>query len=390
MPEGQETPHLSASWMKARFLPPAILAVFTLATRLLFHGPVYFADGPQHIRCILDGTYIIQPPGYWLFNRIAGLFSDPALAISVMNIAFSVAGVVVFYYAALLFAAPKNAFVAALAYSSVFYVWFSGEIHSTYASQALFPVAAFLALLHFDRNKADWRLGLAAILFAAGAGFRPSDGAFLLPMLLYYSATRLPRAKAALFLAGICLLCLAWIVPTFLAYSKAPGGIHGVLFYLRAIMTNKSMTAGVNSESLANVARYVVPMLVAFWPVLAAVFLNSKRNSRDWRVRMLLLWILPGSLFFTVSYISNPTYLDFLTPAVLLLALGAPRMMAVTALWNAIVFLGFIPIASRRLPVNVWNCFVGHCTRYGVEHQWCPNLSDLQGSLSVIPNQPRQ
>ena len=386
MPEGRETSHLSASWMKARFVPPAILAVFTLATRLLFHGPVYFADGPGHIRAILEKTYIIQPPGYWLFNRIAGLFSDPALAISVMNISFSVAGVVVFYYAALLFAAPRNAFIAALAYSCIFYLWFSGEVHSTYASQALFPVATFLALLQYERNKAGWQLWLAAILFAVGAGLRPSDGAFLLPMLLYYSATRLPKARAALLLTVICLLCLAWIIPTFIAYSKAPGGIHGVFSYSHAVVTNKSVTTGINSESLANVSRYVLPMLVAFWPVLAAVFLNLKRNSRDWRTRMLLLWILPGSLFFTLSYISNVPYLDFLTPAVLLLAMGAQRMMTITALWNAIVFLGFTPIPSHRLPVNAWNCFVGHCTRYGVEHQWWPNLSDLQGFRSNTSN----
>jgi hypothetical protein len=127
-------------------------------------------------------------------------------------------------------------------------------------------------------------------------------------------------------------------------------------------------------------------MLVAFWPVLAAAVFTLTRDRRDWRTRMLLLWILPGSLFFTLSYISNAPYLDFLTPAVLLLAVGAPRMMAVTALWNAIVFLGFVPIPSRRLPVNVWNCYVGDCTRYGVEHQWWPNLSDLQGFRSNTSN----
>jgi 4-amino-4-deoxy-L-arabinose transferase-like glycosyltransferase len=330
-------------------------------------------------------VYIIQPPGYWLFNRVAGLFSDPVLAILVMNISFSVAGVVVFYYTALFFGGRRKAFLAALAYSCIFYLWFSGEVHSTYASQALFPVAVFCVLLDYEREKASWKLGLAGLLFAMGAGLRPSDGVFLAPMLLYYSLTRLPKLKAVVFLTGIFLLCLCWVIPTLAAYAHVPGGIRGVLFYARDITTQKSVASGI-SLWLANVMRFVVPVLVAFWPVLVAAVLNATRNWQDWRIRMLLVWIVPGTLFFTLSYISDAPYLNFLSAAILLLAIGAPRMMAVTALWNAIFFLGFSPIPSRRLPVNVWNCFAGHFTSYGIEHQWWPNLSTLQGTRSIDPD----
>src|SRR5208282_4548407 len=88
---------------------PAILAVFTLVTRILCRGPLYFGDGPKIVDSILDKTYIVQPPGYWLFARTAGLFSNPVLAITVMNILFSVAGVVIFYYTACLFTSRVNA-----------------------------------------------------------------------------------------------------------------------------------------------------------------------------------------------------------------------------------------------------------------------------------------
>jgi 4-amino-4-deoxy-L-arabinose transferase-like glycosyltransferase len=388
MPVGQKVAYSPVIGAKAEFLPPLVLAVFTLVTRLLFHGLPYFADGPAHLSAIVEKVYIIQPPGYWLFNRIGGLFSDPVIGISTMNIFFSVAGVVVFYFTALFFAGRRSAFLAALAYSCIFYVWFSGEVHSTYASQALFPVATFCALLHYERDKANWLLWTAAAVFAVGAGLRPSDGVFLLPMVLYYSAVRLTKGKAALFLAFIIFLCLGWIIPTVVAFSHAPGGIRGVLSYTHSIATQKSITSGVNGESMANIARYVLPLLVAFWPVLAAAVLNLTRNWRDWRVQMLALWIVPGSLFFVLSYISDAPYLNFLSAAILLLAVGAPRMMAVTAVWNAIVFLGFSPIPSRRLPVNIWNCYVGHFTSYGVRHQWWPNLSALQGSRVIIPGQP--
>lgn len=376
---------------KKLFLP-AILAVYTLLTRLFFHGPVYFIDGSNHIRCILEKVYVIQPPGYWLFNRIAGLFSDPVLAISVMNILFSVAGIVVFYYTALFFAGRTSAFIAALAYSSIFYIWFSGEIHSTYASQIFFPISLFCVLLHYERDRASWKLWLAAAIFAAGAGLRPTDGVFLLPMLVYYSAIRLPRFKAVLFLVLSLVLCLAWVIPTGWAYSQAVGRVPGfdqsaggaqdITHYLQWAMTQRSITTSINIYSIANIIRYIVPLLVAFFPIMVAAMMNLARNWKDWRVQLILSWIVPGSLFFILSFMGCAPYLNFLSAGILLLALGAPRMMAVTAAWNTILFLSVVPIPSHRLAVNVWNCYVVEYSRYGVQHQWSPLLLHIQNDAS--------
>lgn len=72
-----------------------------------------------------------------------------------------------------------------------------------------------------------------------------------------------------------------------------------------------------------------------------------------------------------------------MSAAVLLLAVSAPRMMAVTALWNAVLFLTFSPIPSQRLLDNVWNCYTVEYTRYAIDHKWAPNLSQLQREASV-------
>ena len=300
-----------------------------------------------------------------------------------MNIIFSVAAVVVFYYSALFFTGRRNAYLAALAYSSIFYIWFSGEVHSTYASQALFPVFTFYALLRYERDKASQFLWLAAVLFATGAGLRPSDGAFLLPMLVYYSAARLPRKKAVLFLAVSIVLCLAWVIPTALAYRCSVLGFPGVRTHMLNTVKTRSILTGVNMYSMANITRYVFPLLVAFWPILIIAVLNMIHQWEDWRIRMLLLWILPGSLFFTLSYMSNAPYLNYLSAAVLLLAVSAPRMMVVTAVWNAVLFLGFSPIPSQRILINVWNCYAVEYTRYAIEHHWDPNLSQVESSISI-------
>ncbi len=362
---------------------PAILAVVVLVTRILCRGPLYFGNGPDMVASIAAKTYIIQPPGYWLFDRIAGLFSDPALAITGMNILFSVAGVVVFYYTACFFTGRWNAFLAALAYSTVFYAWFSGEIHSTYASQLLFPLATYYLLLCYERGRAKWMLWIAALTFSIGAGLRPSDGAFLIPLVLYFAIFRMPRKEAIAFLSLITLFCLAWLIPTWLAFVHYGNGAQAFATYVKYITKKQSVLTGARMYTLANPVRYFLPLVVGFWPVLGLIVKNAIRNRSDWRVKALLIWIVPGSLFFIFILISVATYLDYLTAAILLLAVSAPsawvrRLMVVTMLWNAFVFLALGPVPSQRLPVNIMNSFVLRCTRGGIEQRYSKILSQLQ------------
>jgi 4-amino-4-deoxy-L-arabinose transferase-like glycosyltransferase len=357
---------------------PAILALLTLVARIMCRGPVYFADGPAFVASIVEKTYIIQPPGYWLFNRIAGLFPDPALGIAAINIFCSVAGVVVFYYTACLFTGRRNAFLAAFAYSTVFYVWFSGEIHSTYATQILFPVATYYLLLRYDQLRARWLLWLAALTFAVGAGLRPTDGVFLLPLVLYFAFFRMARRDAAVFLSLTVLLCLGWIIPTWLAFEHVYAGMKGFAAYVEAVSMKQSFLTGIRMYTLANPVRYILPVVVGFWPVLGIALANAIRQRRDWRVRSLLIWIVPGSLYFIFFLITCAPYLNCITAAILLLAVSSPRWMTVTAVWNAIVFLALGPIPSQKLSVNIVNSFVLRCTRGGIEQRYNTTLTEMQ------------
>jgi hypothetical protein len=161
--------------------------------------------------------------------------------------------------------------------------------------------------------------------------------------------------------------------------GDSPNGVQeSATTYIQRIVGQRSILAGVNATSLANVTRYALPLLVAFWPVGMAALLNLIRNWRDWRIRMMLFWIVPGSLFLILSYIGDAPYLNFLSAAILLLAVGSSRMMAVTAVWNAALFLIFSPIPSTRFLANVLNCYVGKDTHYAIQHQWQPMLSRVQ------------
>jgi hypothetical protein len=84
-----------------------------------------------------------------------------------------------------------------------------------------------------------------------------------------------------------------------------------------------------------------------------------------------------------LNLISNAAYLVFLSAAILLLAVSARRLMAVTALWNSVVFLALAPIPSQRLAVHVANSFVLRCTRGGIEQRYNKTLSEIQHSIDA-------
>ena len=90
--------HFAGSVRQGLF--PYIAALLTLVSRILTSGRPYFGYGPASIDAITKHIYAIQPPGYWLFTRLASLFPDPALGIHCINRACSALGVFVFYFVA--------------------------------------------------------------------------------------------------------------------------------------------------------------------------------------------------------------------------------------------------------------------------------------------------
>jgi hypothetical protein len=373
---------------------PWLLALCVLAARVLTRAELYFADGPSHIRAITGRVFVIQPPGYWLFNRLAGLFNDPVAAISIFNVVCSALGIVFFYHCALrLLADGSLARWGAAVYASLFYTWFSAEIHSTYASQLLFPAATYY---YFLRNQETGRAGymyVAGAIFAIGAGLRPSDGAFMLPFIglqLLRSGKRSHMFAAA---AIIAVLCLGWIIPTVVAYHRAGTRLEAVTSYAGYIASSRSVLAGgVKRENLANITRVFVALLFAFWP-FALPLAFSGSAAAGLRVRELWLWIAPGLAFFVLGYFADAPYLNFATMPILLLCLSLlkgcnPRLGMATAglciVFNVAFFLGFKPIMRPGLLVNTINCYAGRFTNASLQHRSFPNLSDVVKDQTLL------
>jgi 4-amino-4-deoxy-L-arabinose transferase-like glycosyltransferase len=370
---------------------PYVLGLAVFVSRIAASGVPYWADGPGHVWAIQRGYYVVHSPGYWLFNRTAGLSSDPARAIALMNWFFSAAGAVVFYLVARLLVRSALARLGAVTYSVVFYAWFSGEVHSTYASQLLFPPLILLLLLLYERSGRPIHLLGAAAAFAVGAGFRPSDGAFIGVMFVYFLVRHAPRRDALLGLAVAVAGCLAWLVPTYIGFRHSSPGMPPPVAYTSSILGTASVLRhGVNLRSLANIARYIVPVLAAFWP-LSWPILKTLGRWRDQKIILLWLWVLPGSLFFVLIYVSGAPYLNYLTAGLLMLALTAldryPRpgrvLLSFCLIWNLALFTLVRPLPSKRFPVLIFNAYVGEYSWYGIKHRWAPDLSDLVNPQSM-------
>jgi 4-amino-4-deoxy-L-arabinose transferase-like glycosyltransferase len=365
-------------------LYPWVLATLVAVSRVATSGTAYFADGPAHLEAIRCRAFVIQPPGYWLFNRLAGLFSSPAAGIHFMNWGFSVAGVVTFYYAARLLVSRNTARLGSALYAVIFYAWFSGGVHSSYASQLLFPILVFFfLLLHMKNPRAVYVVG-ASLAYGIGAGLRPSDGAFIAILFLYYLARHTPRKQAALSLALATAACLAWLAPTVVCYRAI--GLGRAYAHVRNVTTTVSVvTGGVNYRSLANIGRFLAPLALAFWPLAWAIGRSLRRLS-DQRVVLLWLWVVPGASFLILSYMSDAPYLNFLTPAFLLLGMmeldrDLPRCrvgaLTLCITWNLCFFLFFEPIHTQSVAIDAVNVFAGKYTAYAIRNRWQPNLSSL-------------
>jgi hypothetical protein len=343
-----------------------------LILRAITSGPAYFADAFRHLNAIANHTYIIQPPGYWLFNRIGGLFPNAEHGLLIMNWSFSALGCMAFYVCARQLVDSPFAELGALLYATVFFAWFSGNVHSTYASQLLFPPLTFYLMLRYRKDKRAVWVCAVAVSFAVGAGFRPSDGAFMAPLLLLFFF-RLPRRQQVILVALAVVVCAAWMIPSEIArrryYPDTPQAMLG------RVATGAILMGKINRYTVSNALRFFLPLAVALGP--SAVYMFRRRDAI---ALWLWVWVLPGSLFFLMLFISDAPYLDCLLGGFILLCLtgmaqSQSRRVAVAVLTcsiliNVFFYVGFRPRPPRNNLYAIAEKDLGDYTLYGVKHQY--------------------
>ena len=373
--------------VRLRAVHMGILLLLTLMSRWASRSLPYFVDGPRHVEAVQDGTLFIQPPGYFLFEFTGLIVSkllhvSPSVSLSIVNIMFGVSAVLVFYFLATRFFDLEHSLMLSMVYAATPLVWFVADIHSTYAAMTFFAPLLFLLV----ETENHFVLGCLAWSFMAG--FRPSDGVFVVPWMLYHGIRQTwgSRIKGGVVAAAGVLL---WWLPT---AQRMGGG------FFSPITASKSMASSVahgplsshpSLLSVMNVMRGFSAMLIA-WGVLlpflaiGAVILWHRHSA----VKSSLIWMIPGISYFLLYYIADASYFSFcvapglLIVGFLLCELAKPLRTAVysCAITASLLFIFLAhPIEPNSKPKAFLDAYFIKYSVWSLKHQYGPTLSDLLG-----------
>jgi len=301
-----------------------LLVATTFLLRILSTSSPYYVDGPRHVRAVETGRLVIHAPGYFLFNLCAWLVSHSlhitaATALELINIAFSVAATAVFYLlASRLLKNTTTPFWLTLAYACSPVVWFSADIHSTYAAMTFFaPLLLFL----LEAGQGDGRFVFACFVWALMIGFRPPDGVFVLPWMLYQSLRFPVKQRIAGAIAAAVVIALWWI-PTAHQFG---GGLLSPLSQSHtqaAKLAQGVLTGHLTIHAFTNIAHTLFGITLAWGLLTPALLLGALRANRDRLARSITIYIAPGLAFFLLYFFSDATYLAYaIAPGMVLAAL---------------------------------------------------------------------
>ena len=301
----------------------SVLVLLTLVLRIASGSGPYFVDAARHIQAIESGKLVIHTPGYFLFNA-TGFFISHLLHVSagsalhILNVAFSVSGVAAFYFLVSRFLPKASPFWLSLAYACSPIVWFSGDIHSSYAAMTLFAPLLIL-VLEGDRRELDRRFVWGCAVWALMTGFRPSDGVFVLPWMVFHSLRFPWKERLAGVLVAIAIVA-AWWMPTVERYggslllplSSSQRQVHG--------LAQGILTGHFGVHALVNAVHAVAGIIMTWGLLTPAACLGVAAWTRNPVARSMTIFLAPGLAFFLLYYFSDGPYLAYLAAAGMVLA----------------------------------------------------------------------
>ena len=304
-------------------------------------------------------------------------------ALHILNVTFSVAGVVVFYFLISRLLPELSAFWLSLAYTCSPIVWFSADIHSSYAAMTFFAPLLILVM------EVDRRFMLGCIVWAFMTGFRPSDGVFVLPWILFH-CLRFPwKVRLGGIFAAIAVVA-AWWVPT----AKRYGG--SLLLPLSSSrqqvheLAQGILTGHLGVHAAVNAVHTVAGIIMTWGLLTPAVYLGAVAWKRSAIARSMTIFLAPGLAFFLLYYFSDGPYLAYIAAAGLVLAgvyladrpLVTQRTIYAVAVCASVLFMMFARPANRE-PSTLRAVVDAYFVRYSVpslKEQKDPRLAKLVGA----------
>jgi hypothetical protein len=362
-----------------------ILMLFSLFLRIASASAPYFVDAARHIHAIESGKLVIHTPGYFLFN-LSGFAISHILHISagsalhILNVTFSVTGVAVFYCLISRLKMRLSPFWLTLAYTCSPIVWFSGDIHSSYAAMTFFAPLLILVL------EVERRFVWGCVVWALMTGFRPSDGVFVLPWVLFHSVRFPWKERLAGSLAAIAVVA-AWWVPT----AERYGG--GMLLPLQTsqhqahVLAQGILTGHLGVHALVNIVHALAGIIMTWGLLTPAVCLGVTAWPRNAIARSMIIFVAPGLAFFLLYFFSDGPYLAYQAAAGMVLAAvylanrppATQRMIYAVAACASVLFMISARPANGK-PSQVRAVLDAYFVRYSVpslKEQRDPRLAKL-------------
>ncbi len=304
------------------------LGLIALLLRLPFRmRTLYSYDSANYAFALRDYYNVAHhhphPPGYPLYVAAAKLIDlvvhDPNASLVLLSTVAAAGAVAATTLLAERQYGRRTALLAGLLLAVTVGFWGYSEVAYPYTSLAFWLATGALLCQAVLRGQAGLALPLGATL-GVGAGFRWDAALFLAPLwawaLLQVGWWR-RLASVVAFLAA----CLAWFVPM----VWLSGGLASYLEALRLqseyVVGTYSIVSGgralleFNLSYLVTFLRqmYGLNLLLVLY-VLGRLF-TPRRLATDWRIRFLLLWLLPALLVYFVIHIGEPGYVLSLAPA---------------------------------------------------------------------------
>jgi hypothetical protein len=311
------------------------------------------------VRAFNPGLHQPQPPGYPLF---VGLLKLLSICLPTIEMVFLAAGLIVstaalgfVWKAAEAMGGPRCGIVAAslLLFNPAF--WLSALTNPVRLCFAAGATAVALCAWHACVRRSERWFLLAAASLGLAAGFRPELPILLAPVILWAAFHIRVRWRVAA--AGV--LCFVGMVATWLpSLVLATGGwtqFANILGrYSQAEMGGTSILFGapaIDASSMAWKAVVWSCLGALSWLWAIPVLVRQKRASifDPFTARFLLLWFLPGLLFYATFHVGDPDHTLSIVPGTCIA--GA---IALTALTRYLSARGNVTVIVIAVLLNVF------------------------------------
>lgn len=312
-----------------------------------------------------------QPPGYFLYSAVGGLFNDVIhdanASLVWISLISGVGGVVALYWLGTLMFNRMVGVTAALLVIANPLQWFYSEVALSYSLEFVLVIAiAGLCYLQLTGRERIWPV--TVVVLGIAGGVRQNDLAFLIPLWLVssYPLSWRQRMGSVLLLAVVCLV---WALPMIAlsggltGYMEALGGGSGVVAEESSLFNLKELA--LNAGRMAIFLGYglllaVFPLLWGAWKVLR----SGRKYFADRRAWVMALWIAPAVVFYIFIHLRQHGHIFTFFPAVLLLVAVSVTELAKawgqteqrqTLIWRVLtgvlvlMYAGFFLIAPASL-----------------------------------------